>query len=159
MRSSYAVAAALVVITGSAALAGQVVQPSMLQQNKGQPIIANPEAVPAQPRMPSATDLHIGIGVICNTNRQAQNYVKLRARGIEISMAVNSVNQTAKDPKACGVAAIAYKRDKTMATKSLNGKVVDIVRVNIFAGYDGHGWARIPEMTQYAIIRTKGIAI
>jgi hypothetical protein len=92
MRSSYAVAAALVVITGSAALAGQVVQPSMLQQNKGQPIIANPEVVPAQPRMPSATDLHIGIGVICNTNRQAQNYVKLRARGIEISMAVNSVN-------------------------------------------------------------------
>ena len=27
------------------------------------------------------------------------------------------------------------------------------------AGYDGQSWARVPEMTQYAVIQSKGIAI
>lgn len=154
MRSSYAAAAALLLVTGGVALAGQVTLPGI-----DHPITATPEARPAPSGVPNASDLHVGIGVICNTQQQAANYVKLRARGSEISMAMNSVNRQSKDPKACGLAAIAYKRDKTMESTGLNGKVVDIVRVDVLAGYDGHGWARVPQMTQYAIIETKGIAI
>lgn len=108
---------------------------------------------------PDQMGLQVGIGVICNTNVQAEDYVKLRAHGTDLTLAVNQVNAQAKDPKACGVAAIAYKRGKTVDTQMMGGKMVEIVQINVMAGYDGQAWARVPEMTQYAVIQSKGIAI
>lgn len=154
MRSSYAAAAAVLLLAGGAALAGEMTLPG-----NNHPVTATPDAARAPPGAARANDLQVGVGVICNTQQQAANYVRLRARGTETSMAMNSVNQQSKDPKACGVAAIAYKRGKTMESTSLNGRVVDIVRVDVLAGYDGHGWARVRQMTQYAVVETKGIAI
>jgi hypothetical protein len=101
----------------------------------------------------------VGIGVICNTSDQAEAYVKLRNDGAEITPAVNSVNAGERDPRACGVAAVAFKRDKTMDTKNQNGKLVSIVRINVLAGFDGQKWSPVPAMVQYAVIEEKGIAI
>jgi hypothetical protein len=112
-----------------------------------------------QPDSPNDSGLHVGIGVICNTGEQAQALVNLRARGTEIMSAVNSINEEANDPKACGVAAMAFERDKTISTESMNGKLVDIVRIKLLAGYDGRAWARVPQTTQYAIIESEGVAI
>jgi hypothetical protein len=108
---------------------------------------------------PEQMGLQVGIGVICNTNKQAEDYVQLRARGRDLTLAMNQVNAQATDPKACGVAAVAYKRGKTMDTKLMNDKMVQIVEINVLAGYDGQTWARVPEMRQYAVIQSKGIAI
>ena len=101
----------------------------------------------------------VGVGVICNTREQAPEYVTLRAKGQDITPAVAFVNEQAKQPRACGIAAIAYIRHETMATKSVNGKLVDIVRVNVVAGYNGQGWQHVANTVQYAVIETKGIAI
>lgn len=152
MRFPYAAAAALTLLAGGAALAEPLNSP--LNRDI---ITRNPPM--AQPGTPDETDLKVGMGVICNTSVQAESYVNLRARGTETMRAVNSINEEAKDPKACGLAAIAYRRDRTMTTKSLNGNIVDIVRINVLAGYDGRDWARIPDMTQYAIIEVEGVAI
>jgi len=41
----------------------------------------------------------------------------------------------------------------------VNGKLVQIVRINVVAGYNGVGWNQIANTTQYAVIETKGLAI
>ncbi len=101
----------------------------------------------------------VGVGVICNTSEQAAQYVGLRAKGQETTPAVAAVNAQAQQPRACGIAAIAYIRDETMGTKTMNGKLVEIVRINVIAGFNGQGWQHVANTVQYAVIETKGIAI
>ncbi len=153
MRSKIAAAAAVTLLIGGAALA----DPFNTNAITHDAIAHNPMTQPDQG--PGATGLQVGIGVICNTPAQAENFVQLRSRGTEIMMAVNSVNKQVGDPKACGLAAIAFERGKTLTSKSLNGKLVDIVRIDVLAGYDGRGWARVPHATQYAIMQSPGVAI
>ena len=101
----------------------------------------------------------VGVGVICNTSEQAEQYVSLRANGQDTTPAVATVNAQVKQPRACGIAAIAYIRHETTVTKSVNGKLVDIVRINVIAGYNGQGWQQVANTVQFAVIETKGIAI
>jgi hypothetical protein len=101
----------------------------------------------------------VGVGVICNTSAQAEQYVTLRAKGQDVTPAVALVNRQARQPRACGFAAIAFVRDHTMTSKTVNGKVVDIVRINVIAGFNGQGWQHVANTVQYAVIETKSIAI
>ena len=100
--------------------------------------------------------LGVGVGVICNTTEQAQQYVQLRSGGAKVTPAMEKVNQAARDPRACGLAAIAFQRDKTVETTNLQGRLVSIVKVNVLAGYNGQQWTRIPAMEQYAILASAG---
>ena len=66
----------------------------------------------------------------------------------------------AKDPRACGVAAVAFTRDKTMLTRPMGDRLVQIVRINIIAGFNGTGWQRASAMTiQYAVVEAEGQSI
>lgn len=138
MRFSWVAAAALMLLCGSA----------QAEQQKRM-----------QPADPAAGKLTIGIGLICNTSRQMERYVSLRADGTEMQHALLVVNREARDPRACGLAAVAYLRDRTVETKDMEGKVVAIVRVNIVAGYDGRQWSAVAPMIQYAMMETDGYAI
>jgi hypothetical protein len=120
---------------------------------------ANEANIPALPEQLDAADMAVGIGVICNTTEQAEHFVDLRANGAEITLAVSEVNKKAQDQKACGLAAIAYRPDKTLETKTIQGKVVSIVQISVIAGYNGAQWMRVPSMVQYAIMENQGIAI
>jgi len=112
------------------------------------------------PGNPGGNMVNVGVGVICNTDAQAEHYIKLRNSGAEMTPAVHSVNVEEHDPQACGVAAVAFARDKTMATRSQNGKLVSIVRISVLAGYDGSKWARVPAMVQYAVMENdQGLTI
>ena len=101
----------------------------------------------------------VGIGIICNTREQAELFVSLRAKGQEVAPAMMKVNERVQQPRACGIAAIAFTRDRTMGSKTVNGKLVEIVRINVIAGFNGRGWQRVAGAVQYAVIETKGIAI
>jgi hypothetical protein len=98
----------------------------------------------------------VGIGVICNTSEQAEQFVSLRQQGQDVTPAVAKVNQQAQNPGACGLAAVAFVPDKTMATKPMGGKLVKIVRINVVAGYNGTGWHHVAATVQYAIMEQKG---
>lgn len=112
------------------------------------------------PPQPDGDGMAVGVGVICNTSEQAERYVSLRARGAEITLAVSAVNQQVRDPKACGLAAVAFQRDKTVEAKSMQGKLVTIVRINVLAGYNGREWLRVPAMVQYAVMEAQdGLSI
>lgn len=97
----------------------------------------------------------VGVGVICNTSAQAEQFISLRQQGADITPAVAKVNQRAQDPRACGLAAVAFVPDKTMATKPMGGKLVKIVRINVVAGYNGTGWHQVASTVQYAIMPTE----
>lgn len=105
------------------------------------------------------SDLIVGVAVICNTDQQAEHYMRLRADGAALLPAVDAVNEEAREPHACGMAAIAFRRDKTMDTQSINGRLVSIVRINVIAGYDGARWAPAPVMVQYAVMEEDGFAV
>ena len=55
------------------------------------------------------------------------------------------MNDEAKDPRACGVAAVAFMSDKMVDMKNVQGKLVQIVRISVVATFDGRQWARIPD--------------
>lgn len=101
----------------------------------------------------------VGVGVICNTNEQAEHYLKLRAAGQDVTPAVQRVNAKAQQPRACGIAAVAFMSGKTMDSRTINGKLVNIVQVTIVAGYDGIGWHRVANALQFAIVEAEGYAI
>jgi hypothetical protein len=101
----------------------------------------------------------IGVGIICNTPEQMDRLIGLRNDGAEMDSAVGAVNKEAKDPRACGIAAVAFMSDKMVDMKNVQGKLVQIVRINVVAAFDGQQWARIPVMTQYALIEPEGYSI
>jgi len=106
-----------------------------------------------------ANNVAIGVGVICNTSEQMLRLVSLRVDGDDVGHAVTVVNGEAKDPRACGVAAVAFTSDKMVDMKNVQGKLVQIVRISVLATFDGARWARVPAMTQYALIEPEGYAI
>jgi len=118
---------------------------------------ATPGNVNAEPM--DDGNLAIGVGIICNTPEQMERLVGLRNDGKEMKGAVIAVNVEAKDPRACGVAAVAFMSDKMIDMKNVQGKLVQIVRISVVATFDGRQWARVPVMTQYALIEPEGYSI
>src|SRR5262249_41859444 len=107
----------------------------------------------------AASDAAVGVGVICNTVEQAEQFVSLRGNGARPDQAMHAVNANAQDRRACGVAAIAYFRDQTMDTMRLEDKLVQIVRINVVAGFNGSAWQRVADKVQYAVVEGGGEAI
>lgn len=101
----------------------------------------------------------VGIGIICNTAEQAARFVSLRAGGADSPHAIQAVNVEAKDAHACGIAAVAFVRDATLAGRAVNDKLLQVVRVNILAGFNGNAWQQTAGMIQYAVIEGEGEAI
>jgi hypothetical protein len=119
-----------------------------------------PGSVSAETTIPMDDEnVAIGVGIICNTPEQMQRLIGMRADGAEMDRAVSVVNNEAKDPRACGVAAVAFMSDKMVDMKNVQGKLVQIVRISVVAAFDGKQWARVPLMTQYALIEPEGHTI
>jgi hypothetical protein len=101
----------------------------------------------------------VGVGMICNTSDQAEQFIALQAKGIAADAAMKTVNTQANNPRACGLAAIAFIRDKTLDTKTVKDKLVQVVRINILAGFNGNSWDRVSNTIQYAVIEGEGESI
>ncbi len=109
--------------------------------------------------VPKNGDAAVGVGVICNTAEEAQEFVKLRSNGAEAQDAIQSVNAGANDERACGVAAIAFVRDETVHTTTLHDKLVQVVRINVVAGFNGSAWQAASGVIQYAVLEGGGESI
>jgi hypothetical protein len=57
------------------------------------------------------------------------------------------------------VAAIAFVRDKTLDTKTVKNKLVQVVRINVIAGFNGSDWQRVSNMVQFAVVEGEGESI
>jgi hypothetical protein len=107
-----------------------------------------------QPEAPA-----VGVGMICNTPEQAREYVEYRAGGAAAEDAMQRVNEAAQNPHACGVAAIAFVPDKMLHCHFVENKLLENVRVNVLAGFDGKSWQDMSAVVQYAVMEGKGDAI
>jgi hypothetical protein len=101
----------------------------------------------------------VGVGMICNTSEQAAQFVEMRAKGTDAKDAMAKVNEQAHDPRACGLAAIAFVPEKTVQAKPVANKLMQIVQINVVAGFNGDGWQNVPAMTQYAVVEGQGESI
>ena len=102
----------------------------------------------------------VGVGIICNTPEQAERFIALRAQGTAAPQALDTVNGEVNDPRACGVAAVAFLRDQTLKTRPMGDRLVQIVRINVVAGFNGSGWHRASAVTvQYAVVDAEGQSI
>lgn len=117
---------------------------------------AEPQPIPPERQIGEAT---LVVGMICDTAEQAERYAALRAKGVDINPAAMKVNAEANDPRACGIAAVAYIPDAIVATQNKGESLLRVVRISVVAGYNGSGWQRVANMIQYAVIETKGISI
>ena len=82
---------------------------------------------------------------------------QLAAQGRRTRKAMQVVNADARDGHACGVAAVAYIRNQTVGTVKLKDRLVQIVRINVVAGFTGSGWERATaDMIQYAVLEGAG---
>ena len=113
----------------------------------------------AQGPMPERGDPAVGVGIICNTSEQAEHFVRLRSQGAHPDQAILAVNANAKDARACGVAAIAYIRNQTVDTMKVHDNLVQIIRINVVAGFNGAGWQRVSDMVQYAVLEGGGESV
>lgn len=104
-------------------------------------------------------DAAVGVGIICNTPQQAEQFVGLRKKGTAPEQAMRAVNALARDRRACGVAAVAYIRDTTVDTMAMQDRLVQIVRINIVAGFNGSAWQRVSDTVQYAVLEGDGESI
>jgi hypothetical protein len=109
--------------------------------------------------IPSPESPSIGVGMICNTSEQARQFLDLRGSGSSTTDAMNQVNKDADNPHACGIAAIAFLRDKTLHCHAVENKLLEVVRVNVLAGFDGSGWKELPVTVQYAVMEGEGDVI
>ena len=116
-------------------------------------------AARAEGPMPSPVNGDAAVGVICNTSEEARQFVALRSHGAAADQAVQAVNADAMDERACGVAAVAYVHDGTVDTMRLEDQLVQIVRINVVAGFNGSAWQRVSGMVQYAVLEGGGESI
>ena len=112
---------------------------------------------PAQ--QPEKGDAAVGVGIICNTPQQAEQFVGFRKKGAAPEQAMRAVNAIAHDQRACGIAAVAYVRDTTVDTMAIQDKLVQIVRINIVAGFNGSAWQRVSDTVQYAVLEGGGESV
>jgi len=101
----------------------------------------------------------IGVGMICDSQAQAARFVELRAKGRKADEAMAAVNREQHNPKACGLAAIAFTQDAMVDSKPVANKLVQVVRITIVAGYTGATWQPVKGFTQYAVIEADGIEV
>ena len=101
----------------------------------------------------------IGVGMICDSQAQAARFLELRATGKSADQAMAAVNKESHNPKACGLAAIAFTQDGTVDSKSVDNQLVQVVRIRILAGYTGATWQPMKNFVQYAILEAEGIEV
>src|SRR5665213_1328658 len=91
---------------------------------------------------------------------QAEHFVNLRNKGTQAKQAMDAINAQEHDPGACGVVAVAFTRDKTVNMRTMGDKLIQIVRINVLAGYNGSAWQRVSGlMIQYAVMEGEGETI
>lgn len=101
----------------------------------------------------------IGVGMICDSQQQAARFLELRTTGKSADQAMAAVNEEAHNPKACGLAAIAFMQDGTVDSKSVDNQLVQVVRIRILAGYTGAAWQPMQDFVQYAILEAEGLEV
>jgi len=85
--------------------------------------------------VPSASDIKVGSGLICDTKQQAERFVNLMSDNASaaIDKALVAVNTEAGQSDACVVATIGFFPGQKVAEIEKNGAIVNVIEVLVMA--------------------------
>jgi hypothetical protein len=95
--------------------------------------------------------LEIGQGIVCDTPEQVQRFVGLRGDGMEVSVALRTVNKESRGSTACDIALIAFTDSKPIAARVIQGKLAAIVQITVHAVGNGETWRTTPAHARYTV--------
>ena len=107
---------------------------------------------------PNSDRIHVGSGVICDTQDEVTNFVRLMSEH-DPSGALQKVNQEAATPMACGMATIAFRSGKNLGEVHTDKGTFNIMEIEIVAGSVNGNWQMVPRRTQYTAIPVAGYDI
>jgi hypothetical protein len=99
-------------------------------------------------------DIHVGTGLVCDTQQQVKRFVSVYDGDIE--SAVSAVNAEERDPTACVMAAMAYVTGDPIDTAIHNYKTFQIVPVLVVGIVTKQGLQAITPAQFFSAVEVKG---
>lgn len=103
-------------------------------------------------------NIHIGRGVICDTQEQATRFTMLIVDR-ELDQALVMVNREVANPSACGMAVIAFRSGKEVADIHNDKGTFKIIEIVVMAAATDEGWHMVAPRTQYTAVSEIGMKI
>jgi len=107
---------------------------------------------------PNTDHIHVGSGVICDTQDEVTNFVRLMS-DTDPTGAMQRVNREASAPMACGMATVAFRAGKSLGEVHTDKGTYNIMEIEIVAGSVNGSWQMVPRRTQYTAIPVAGYDI
>lgn len=102
--------------------------------------------------------IHVGTGVICDTQDEVTNFVRLISEH-DPSGALQQINRQSSTPMACGMATVAFRTGKNLGEVRTDKGSFNIVEIEIIAGAVNGNWQMVPSRTQYTAVAVNGYDI
>ena len=121
-----------------------------------------PDSLTNPSTVTESKDIEVGAGIICDTPQQVKRYLTFadEPHGADsVDRALDAVNTEENNPRACGVAIIAFVRDGQSETVEFNHSVAKVTRVRVVAVATQEGWRHVPAVVQYTAISEPGQTI
>jgi hypothetical protein len=99
-------------------------------------------------------DIHVGTGLVCDTQQQVKRFVSVYDG--DIDTAVSAVNAEERDPTACVMAAMAYVTGDPIDTAIHNYKTFQIVPVLVLGIVTKQGLQAITPIQFFSAVEVKG---
>lgn len=115
------------------------------------PVLAQAMDAETAPKL----DVEIGAGLFCNSAAQVERYLALQNTDSEPEQAVKKVNDEAKDPQACALAAIAFVRGEQSKSVGAPGGQMNVTEIVVVALQTNEGWQPVQPILQYTAIFQK----
>jgi hypothetical protein len=110
------------------------------------------------PGLEDSDQLHVGTGVICDTQDEATTFVKLMDKQ-DPDGALQAINRQAESPMACGMATVAFHTSKSLGEVRTDKGAFNIMEIEVIAGAVDGNWRMIPHRTQYTAVAVNGFDI
>jgi len=102
--------------------------------------------------------IHVGTGVICDTQDEATSFVRIMSDQ-DAGAALQEVNGKSQQAMACGMATVAFRAGKNLGEVRTSKGAFNIVEIQIVAGAVDGSWRMVPNRTQFTAVAVKGIDI
>lgn len=113
-------------------------------------------STPAIAQQSNELDGAVGRGLVCDSSRQLERFVEFLNQGQQEDDALQSVNDEAQNPMACGVFLTAFALGKPVNKATMLGEAVRIVEITVIAVNDGAEWRSVTPTTQYTLLSEPG---
>jgi len=102
-------------------------------------------------------EVEYGTGLICDTRQQAEQLVA-HLNG-DVAAAVSAVNTEEHDPKACGVATVAFVRGPELATARSKDATFRIVRILVVGLRTASGFEPVTPAVYVSLFKIEEYAV